>query len=81
MITGGRNQITQIVSRDGESVDLWLAIPTDISCEVWLKRLEDSMQKALKHHIIMTFSDMDRDVPHCPEDHKELKKYKLSNKF
>lgn len=29
----------------------------------------------------MAYQDMDRDIPPVPEDLKELKKYKLTNKF
>lgn len=82
LISGQRNQITDMISRDGEKLELWLAVATEnSSVEVWLKKLEDSMHKAMKHHIIMTYCDMDQDAPQVPEDHKELKKYKQSNKF
>jgi hypothetical protein len=82
VISGQRNQVTDLISRHGEKIELWLAIPTEgSSVEIWLKKVEDNMHKAMKHQIVMTYCDMDRDAPEVPEDHKELKKYKLTNKF
>lgn len=71
-----------MISSHGEKIELWLAVATEnSSVEVWLKKMEDSMQKALKHHIIMTYCDMDQDMPKIPEDARELKKYKQTKKF
>ena len=71
-----------MISKEKEEVEMWLAVSTSgIALDQWLKKFEDSMQRTIKHQLIMAYWDMDRDIPPVPEDLKELKKYKLSTKF
>lgn len=78
-VSGASNQVTDMYSSTGEQLELWFAIPTmNLFPEVWLKRVETNMKDAVKHHIIMTYCDMDQDCPKVPEEAKELKKYKAT---
>jgi hypothetical protein len=48
-VTGKSNQITAMISKEKEEVELWFAVSTSAALDLWLKKFEDSMQRTIKH--------------------------------
>jgi hypothetical protein len=45
-----------MISKEKEEVEMWFAVSTSgIALDQWLKKFEDSMQRTIKHQLIMAY--------------------------
>lgn len=65
-----------MVSKSGEVVPLVDQVATaGVSPEIWLKNLEASMIKSIRHEIFYSYVEMDEDMPKVPENQRDFNKF------
>lgn len=69
------------MARDGEEITLNSPVSTKMNIEKWLQNLDTMSCYTMKKHILFAYMDMDLDLPIIPEEPKELRNFKKSDKF